>query len=54
MFRMFKKYPDLDFDKYMGSGWQLSWINECEKRYPEVSQIDSFKKAKAVYEAQSR
>lgn len=44
-YRLFKKYPDMDFIKYMGCNWHLSWFHEVLKRYPDVKNYRSFNEA---------
>jgi len=49
-FKMFEKYPDMDFIQTLGSGWPYQWFIEVSNRYPQVKQIKSFQLALTQHE----
>jgi GT2 family glycosyltransferase len=44
-YKLFKKYPDMNFIKYMGCNWHVSWFHEVLKRYPDIKSFRSFNEA---------
>jgi GT2 family glycosyltransferase len=45
LYRILKKYPNMDFREFLGSGWHKSWLDKVKSLYPDAANLYSFRRA---------
>ena len=42
LYKLFMKYPEMDFRGYLGASWPIEWLNVVRSRHPDVMSVRSF------------